>query len=161
MILCQFQQFPGIWRVILQKALPGESAVEGHLAQKLVTELMMSRVQGMTRDGCRPAEKKWRSLWKWNLPVKFHGPLTTFPWNPESPPLVGAEEDTDALFPLLIPEVDSWEVNFTSGRCSVRFTGVQEETWVVCVFFFWIVRKCLWSTKNACNVSWVLSLANT
>ena len=66
---------------------------------------MISCVQGMTKYGCILAENQWRGLWKWDLPVQFHEPLTAFPRNPESPHLVGAKGDTDALFPLLIPEV--------------------------------------------------------
>lgn len=79
MILCQFQQFLEICSVILQKALPGETALEGHSAQKL----MKIRSNDLTcpvhhRNCCRPDENKGRGLWKLDSPDRFHGTLVNF-----------------------------------------------------------------------------------
>ena len=160
MILCQFQQFLGIWSVILQKASPGETAVEGHPAQKLVTMRI--------NDLVCPGHDKICLYTGWE-PVAGSmemGLACSISWASDcvsSKPRVSTFSWGQGGHRCLVSAFPKWElkgVNFIFGRCPVRFTGMQEET---CLFFFFnlMVIKCLWSMKNAYNVSWLLALVNT
>ena len=89
-------------------------------------------------------------LWKWDLPVQFHEPLTAFPRNPESPHLVGAKGGTDALFPLLIPEVGikRSEFHLWQVACEIYWNAGRN---LSCLFFFnLMVIKCLFVVCEKC-----------